>query len=982
MLKGLLVRLTLIAFLGSISFAAHAIADPGVQVNVPAGDLGSALATLAKQSGVEFVYQVDQVRGVHTGGVRGTYSPHDAVQLLLKGTPLEVRTDPSGAMLIAPPRAMTTSQEKNGGEPAQEGQKSDSFLVAQAATGQDQGASSVEAQTDKSAKETGEKKDQLQQIVVTGSHLATSQGTQPVETYTREDIERTGLSDVADFLSTLPQVSVNSSDSYYGSKLGIAGATTVQLHGMPIGTTLVLINGRRVETSGSLSESDAFDLSTIPVAAIERIEIVPAGASAVYGSDAIAGVVNIILKTDFTGAEIDGKYSWAKDLPQWDSSIALGKEWDKASISLIGTFLNRGTLDGFDRSFSASSDFTAQGGSDARYPICNPGNVYFPNGYTINGQVVYQAAVPQGYKGTPTVQEFAGTAGTQNLCSVFPYASTVPQMKREGAFLSGHYDLTSDLQVFAEVLYSHYDAVLASFPNFLYFTDVPASNAYNPFGEDVDVTYLITGSPYVDTTHSALFRPVLGIRGSFGQSWTWEVTGLSSQDRTSSITPYVYATPALGAALSSSNPATALNPFGSGAPASQQLLQTLYSPDRVDWNGQLTSATAFARGDLFALPAGPAQLVLGSEFDHSSVNSIEAGILPFASYGRESYAVFGETHIPIISGASRGQQYGDYLSLTAAGRYDHFSDFGGKGTPQVGLVWQPVRGLMVKGNYSQAFKAPTLVSLFEPQISEPNYPVVINGVNTTVTEIVGGNPNLKAETSTSHTFSLSYSGDDIPGLKASVTNWEVDLKNDIQSIGVQTIIDNADLFPQYITRSADGTITEVNATWVNFGEIRIGGADSAVSYGFPTAIGTWTPSLQATTIYHYTSALAPGSPEVSVNGHAQDSGVWAPHWKGTVALQWAWGPLAAGIDGRYVGPYQDYDRAAYIGNFWLSDLNFHYSLNGRLNRTADAYIDAGVRNLLNREPQFSNFSGGILGYDPTQSDYIGRLMYVKVGLKL
>ena len=112
MLKGLVLRSTLIAFICSICFAAHAMADPSVPVNVPPGDLSSALATLAKQSGVEFVYQADQVRGLRTGGVRGTYTAPDAVRILLKGTPLELRVDPTGAMLIAPPRAPTTDRSR------------------------------------------------------------------------------------------------------------------------------------------------------------------------------------------------------------------------------------------------------------------------------------------------------------------------------------------------------------------------------------------------------------------------------------------------------------------------------------------------------------------------------------------------------------------------------------------------------------------------------------------------------------------------------------------------------------------------------------------------------------------------------------------------------------------------------------------------------------------------------------------------------
>lgn len=961
----------------SANFAsAEVLLNKQVTVDVAPQSMGSALLQFGAQTGLQIMTEGTSVSDKTSPGVKGTLPVGIALSTLLDDSGLSFR-ERQGAVLVVPAAIMSAVTAATALTlSSAEGSRTPSAELPVPGDASD-------ASPDQWQDQERPRAAQLQQVVVTGSRLQTSETPQEVETYTHEAIDRTGLSDVGSFLNTLPQVSVSSSDSYFGSKVGAGAATTVQLHGLPMGTTLVLINGRRVETTGSTQSSDVFDLSTIPIAAVDRIEVVPSGASAIYGSDAIAGVVNIILKTDFTGVEVDGKYSWAKDLPQWDSSIGLGKQWERGSVSLIGTFLNRGSTNGFDRSFSDSDNFTPQGGSDVRYPVCPLANVYFPNGYTINGQVIQNAAVPAGYKGSPTVAEFAGTAGTQNRCSLFSYNTTVPQLRREGGFLSGHYDLTDDIQVFTEILYSQYDATQVSIPNFLYGSTVPGSNAYNPFGQNVKVNYLLTDSPYARSTHTSLFRPVIGVRGTLGPKWSWELTGMSSRDHEDEITPYSNPTPALQAALASTNPATALNPFGTGAPGSQQLIASLYSPDRENWTGQLTSASAFLRGDAFSLPAGAVQVVAGSEFDHSLVNFIEIpSSSPFTSFSRTNYAVFGESHIPILSTTPTQDGRGDYLSVTAAGRYDHFSDFGGKGTPQVGLVWQPVPGLAFRANYGQAFKAPTLVSLYSPQITTPDSEVIVNGQAQYVTELNGGNPNLKAETSTSHTFGLAYSGEDIPGLSASITNWEVDLKNDIQSLSAQTILENPALFSQYITHAADGTISEVNSTYVNFGEIRVGGMDYAASYKMKTGIGTFTPSLQATGIYHYTSALAPGSPAINVNGHGQDSGVWAPHWKGTAALQWTLRSLAIAVDGRFVGPYQDYDRSVYIGDFWLADFNVHYSVDGLFKRMEGSFIDAGIRNAFNRQPQFSTFYDGLVGYDPTQADFIGRLMYVKLGVRL
>jgi len=135
------------------------------------------------------------------------------------------------------------------------------------------------------------------------------------------------------------------------------GATTVQLHGLPMGSALVLLNGRRIETSGSTQAfgQEFFDLNNIPLAAVERVEIVPQGSSAIYGSDAIAGVVNILLKNNFDGLEANTKYGQASGIDESDSSLAWGKRWDKASIMILGSFQTRSELRGFDRSITRES---------------------------------------------------------------------------------------------------------------------------------------------------------------------------------------------------------------------------------------------------------------------------------------------------------------------------------------------------------------------------------------------------------------------------------------------------------------------------------------------------------------------------------------------------------------------------------------------------------------------------------------------------
>ncbi len=962
--------------------------DRDVTLNIEPQSLETALLQFSKQSGVRIMLASSSA-GNHTSpGVSGTLRASVALTTLLDDSGLGYKEDgddvlvrPVGAKQrrIASASDYETAPASSSRTPVSSDTVSgaDALLTADSA-----GDSSSDG------KGTGK----VQEVVVTGSRLLSQSENRPqeVNVYSRERIDQSGQSTVTDFLNTLPEVSVGSPETGVGALTG--GATTVRLHGLPAGNTLVLLNGRRLETSGLFGTSDVFDLNNIPLAAVERIEILPQGSSAVYGSDAIAGVVNIILRSDFKGAEADVKYSSAKDLPEWDTSLALGKKWERGSVSVIGTFVNRGTLLGTERPLSADNDYTAYGGPDERVAFCNLGNVYFPKGYTLNGKSVPYAAVPAGYSGAPTVQEFNGTAGVLNQCSGFAEIPIVPHTRREGAFLEGHYDLTDSIELFTELLYSHTSQQIIHYPPDLYAQGseyqytVGASNPYNPFGQAVGVGYSFSSLSSIYSVDTNFFRPLLGIRGSLPNDWTWEAAAWNARDEERYDRPNSVATQALKTALSSNDPNIAINPFGTGPAGSPQLLQSLWADDVYRDVGQTTSASGFVRGSLFSLPGGKVDAVVGAEYNRDMLDTSEikgGATVPSTAYSRNAYAGFAEVRVPII-GKLDGSSAGNYLSLTAAGRYDHYNDFGGKATPQVGLVWRPFESLTARGSFSKAFKAPPLTYLYQPQISSAGGSVKdpTTGAQEVIpTQVTGGNPNLKAETGKSHSYGLEYASYTFPGFKMSVTQWDDDEINSIQHLSLQNVVTNEALFPQDVIRGPNGNITEVFATYVNFGEVHVEGLDYAASYKLPTRVGDWSASANVTDTYHFTSSITPKAPSVNGVSAGQDSGVWAPRWKGVAAITWGQGSWTAVIDGRYTGEYQDYDATTKIGNFWLFDVNAKYVLDQRSEILRGSYIAGGVRNLFNRAPQYSNFDAGLNGYDPTQADIIGRTFYIQVGAK-
>lgn len=1007
MLNTLMIKSTLIVFACCASFAAHARADTPKQVSVPAGELVSALESLAKQAAVDLVYQPEQLKAFRTSGVKGTYTPEGAIRILLKGTPLELRTDPSGAMVIAPPHTLSTLEEREGAHDSGKGEESekDRLQLAQTNTSGPSSSQTVE-KSDESSDKNSRKQIQLEEeVVVTGSRIPTTakEGAQEVKIFTREQIEQSGQTTVADFLNTLPIVSTAVTE---GGQQTPFGGTTVQLRGLPYGTTLVLINGRRVETSGSQSSSDFFDLNNIPLAAVERIDVVADGSSAIYGSDAIAGVVNIILKKNFDGLEFNAKESWAKDIQESDTSVAFGRRWDKGSVSLIGSYQSRGELTNTERMITSSSDYTSFGGPNNNFPVCNPGNVFSSDGNNLPGLNSSFAAVPAGYTGKPSVEEFKGTAGTLNECAIFTGLSLIPASHRTGLLAEGNYELTPYVELFAELLYSHVQQYLYfnyqglfGIPGFQEFT-VSASNPYNPFGTTVGVTDLFTTVPRVgNIADTVFFRPLAGAKGRFLSTWQWEVSAWDSKDSTNDPQPNFIANGAgIQNALNSSNPATALNPFVAGPPGSQSLLQSFYTDAFIKFSGRDQGVNGFARGQVIQLPSGPIELVLGGEYSHGTLFSDQ--VIPpsggppnvQATFRRDSYAIFAEGRIPILANPMN-RQAGDTLAVSVAGRRDRYNDFGAKNTPQVGIEWRPLDTLLIRATYAEAFKAPPLFDLHSPRFSAPAVITdPLTGQLDQANIISGGNANLRPETGQSHTFGVVYSSQAIPNLRMSVTNWNMKESNTIENVPFQVILDNPGLFPGDVVRASNcsgGTpcpITTIVDTLVNFGQFSVAGFDYQLNYQYRTSFGVLTPVLSATETYHYGATLTPGTLETDRVSKANDDGNFAPRWKGAAALSWRLGPYTANVDGRYVGRYRDYDSTREIGNFWLCDANLRYAVGESLasnNRwLKGVYVDVGGVNLFNRLPQFSNYGSGLYGYDPTQADIRGRLLYAQLRARL
>jgi iron complex outermembrane receptor protein len=963
--------------------------DRQISVDIAPQPLPDALIEFSKQAGVQVITPAPIVSDLKTEGVHGQMSLGDALARLLKGTKLGFH--PAGANIIGIDGARSSLDSAS--QVAQTG-----GVVSESPPAGTAGVDQMGTTPGAKSKEEIQK---LEGVVVTGSRIprTAKEGSQEVRTYTKEQIDNSGQTTIADFLSTLPEVSTVSIDSPVGN---FADQTTVRLHGLPTGTTLVLLNGRRVE----INNYGFFDLNNIPISAIERVEVMPVGSSAIYGADSLAGTVNIILKNDFDGFEANAKYGHASGTDETDATLAWGKNWERGEVLVTGSYQGRSVLMGSERGPTASNPPGSYYASIGLDDICTPGTVYSENGGNLPGLSAPTAGIPAGgISGTPTIQNFKATAGKINKCSYNDFMALLSPVDREGLLASGNYRLSDSFKPFFEILYTH-EIVNSPIGGTLALSGLDgailgAGNPYNPFGVAVGLGYNAPALPATYDRMTTFARPLIGVRGGLAGDWNYEVTGFISGDR-SRVGENQANPTAFFSALSSTNPATAFNPFASGPPGSPQLLASLIQTSVLKFTSQNITTQGLLRGTLFRLPSGPIEAVFGAEYDRSKIHTDQLdeqiSTMSFTAT-RDAYALFTEERVPLLANHAHPQN-GEKLAISLAGRFDSSDDFGNKVTGQAGVEWRPNEAFLVRGAYSTSYQAPQLPQLAgsfaifsEGALTDPSR----GNMAIVVPVETGPNRDLRPETGQSRSFGIVYSSKTLPGFEASLNYWAIDITNYIGTPTPQEVIDNPGLYPGGVVRGPPsqqdmqngypGPITRINDLYYNFGNLNVAGFDWDLSYTSRTAFGRITPSISVTDTYRYNTALAPGQPVISNLNQASTTVGFAPRFKGTAAVNWKQGAYSATFDGRYVGNYNDYagfggTRPSDIGNFWLYDANFRCAI-GTLLAGDDrwlkgSYVEVGGINLLNSSPPSSSFP---YGYDPAEFDIRERFLYVQLGVK-
>jgi len=959
------------------------------QFSIPAQSLDTALLAFSDQAKVQVLMWADGRSNARSAGATGDLVALDALKAILKDTGLSFKQIDRETIAIVVAGSPTS---KASGNPGSDPRESPAVRLAQNdAASRD---ANTQSESAASAPSRDEEKNMLAEIVVTGTRLSNVSPSSPLITLKREDLDRGGFTTVAEAVGSTSQnyASTTSSTSFVSNSN--AGLTDqIDLRGLGPEATLVLVNGRRIST-GAGDQGRAVDVSSIPISAIDRIDILTDGASALYGSDAIGGVVNVVLRKTFNGSETtlqSGSNTTGAD--RILASETFGNNWGSGQFLVTAQYDEKQALRTRELGIT-TVDFRARGGGDFRQPgFGSPGTV-LPLGvfagqpFTTltgpNGEPVFSTSLPPGDGRNLQLDQL----GLNQVNYTDAVATDIaPHEHNTSIYGTVEQDLGA-VTLFADAAYSDRVSRLRTVNAFTYIY-VPQSNAFSPFHEDVLVGYEFADfGPIAYVVDNTGWFADLGVRGVFGpKEWTWELVASRSEnrsDRSYDLPDLV----AINARLASSDPSFAFNPFGDGSGQSPGVVDALRQRNALVGTTGYSSIAFQTSGDLFALAAGPVKLAAGGEYhlEDLSARSLVEGQPEqdlFVGSSRNVSAIFGEAYVPLAAHSS----FGD-LALSLAARYEHYSDFGNTFNPKIGVIWRPSDALQLKANYGSSFRAPSLreLDLFTttyPQtpVFDPNAPG--GGAVAYPNLVVGGNKNLDEETADTYTISADYRPEWLAGSRFAATYFHTDYDNRIRGVldglSVGQLFElEGELPPGILVRDAAGNLTQITLTNINSAKTLISGYDVSAGYVRPTAWGDLGASVSATIFAENSDQLIAGTPAFDLKGAVGNPA----KWRGRLELTWSNKPWSAFVavnatDGLHNDDPDPRIVQRSVDGQTTVDAQLCYTGASGNAWTQGLTVRLGATNLFDRRPPFVDGSAA-WGVDPRNFVIEGRTVYLRI----
>ena len=864
----------------------------------------------------------------------------------------------------------------------------------------------------------------MDRVEITGSAIKRieAETALPVQVITSKDIAKQGLTTAAEIVARLSASANNLTDGGsvgYGGFRDQMGFNGANLRGIGVSSTLVLLNGRRMANFASPGDSSGVDLNSIPAAAIQRVEVLLDGASAIYGSDAIGGVINFITRKDYRGIEVNASAGDSREGGGGKRSASLAGgvgDLSRNGFNLFGVLdlQKTSSLNASQRKFIQELDIPGRL-PDLLSSAGFPGNMrlsssqrdaLITDGFSANGKSVISTrtvnpAAATGCNPPGTLYLPDGIGGVDGC--TFDYMRDIeiyPKSTKSSLFGRGVFDLGQGHQLFAEAALSRSRTFYTGTPNRLDadidVALVPAlagtSLARLPAGDEDRVitvrTRLVEAGMRTSELVSTGRRYVVGVMGDLG-GWDYEAAFNHSTSTVSDRDHQGYMNEAMIRAGFADGK---LNPFGRSSAAGLALYDAAQIRGEVRHaQGTMNSVDFKASSSIAKLSGGDLALALGGELRrerqvyHQSealANDLILGETsqgPEAEFGRARNVggVFAEVSAPVTK----------QLELQGALRYERYQVTGGALSPKLGLRYAPAKELLLRGSVGSGFRAPSLSDLYRP-VSQSSSATLVDPVcmaadaSNTVTDCSDvwttyqySNAKLKPEKSRQFSFGAVY--EPRPGVSVNLDYWNIEKRNLISNLGVDVILSNLDKYGSLVHRREDSWIDHIDLVKENRGRQKIAGLDLGVALsGLKSDLGTWGLRLNGTLTLDSKQQTGDGDPYVSNLGHFINDGV-VQRWRHTATLDWERGDFSAALTNSYLARYTDQtivgkpDRR--VGAYSLWDLTGAWSVSRALT------LRAGVKNLFDTSPQFSQQAWFYLsGYDPSYTDPRGRFAYVSV----
>jgi iron complex outermembrane recepter protein len=999
------------------------------QFDIAPQQLSSALLKFSAQSDIQVTVPGQLAEGKQSPGVVGKFNAGSALAILLKDTALHYDVVDGSTVVItaAAERKAARNDYQKIGNPVLAAAAVPSGQEIRLAQAPATPAQTKVTQSSSTATSTtlSDANSNLTEIVVTGTSIKGLDAVSalPVTVLKAEDISRTGATSAEDLFRNISSAS-SSGSTVQSQATGFqtGSISTISLRGLGSARTLILINGQRSAPYGGGSTGTAgnsVDVSSIPIEAIERVEILQDGASAIYGSDAIAGVVNFILKDNFQGVDANvmaGMPVRAGGGTEQNANFFGGigdLKTDRYNVTLGLSFDHVNEILGESRR-SFAGRYSPQYGNDVTSSFAFPANI---------------AVFPAPPKGSPTtINPSAGACAPYSVPADknFPaqcrfdntlFDSVQPDTKKGSGMLNAHYQLTDNTQLYGELSYaqvetltqvqpvplSYQNPLLPSNPFLAYQANLLATqypNYHNPAITPTAAAFLLPPtSPYYPTAFAAAngmaglplnliyrdfangvrleqdtsdtTRAVGGWKGDVA-GWNFDTAILYSEvkvkeDLKSGFPLYSKIMPLLDGGT--------INPFG--ATTDPAALAAAKATEFVgqDWSSKtsLTSLSGRASRPLFDLPGGPFSLGVGAEvrretFVYNPSGPIQTGDITGEGgnqlpedAARSVESAYLEINMPIVHS----------LDADAAVRYDHYQTVGGTVNPKGSLKFQPVDWWLVRSSVGSGFRAPSLTDLYAAQATsvtsngtrdpikcptfDPNNPACSFQFST----VTGGNPNLKPEKST--TLTLGTVVQPMTNMSIGVDSFWIYLKNAIVVGGlpVATILQNAASATQFanlITRDANGNIVFISQTNANLFKENVSGVDLDFKYAFDLGdAGRLSILGDGTYYYKFATQNANGSWTNQVDKGLTTVSGVISRWRHSLSLVYDIGDWDASLTQHFQKKY--HDSASNITGA-TREVGAYDTVDGQVSYKVNKgwSVTGGIINIANTPPPYANYA--------------------------